>query len=85
MQVSSELLGTAYSFDCQFEALPNIWVSLDVTVNEAYSALQTGLIRNKPITKIKMFAITADTSSVSFVYDVVASKQGNFPWTLQTN
>ena len=83
--ITSEQLGTIYSFDCQFEALPNIWVSLDVTIQEAMECIKTGLLRNKPVTKIKMFAITTEGGSVSFVYDVVASKQGNFPWTLSAS
>lgn len=74
-----------YEFDFQFTDVPNFWVRADVTIQEAFVVLQTGLLRNKPVSKIKMFAITDTAGSVSFVYDVIASKTGAFPWTLQSN
>lgn len=85
MQISSVQSGKVYSFDCQFEALPNLWVALDVTVQEAMDCIKTGLLRNKPVTRIKMFSIGDLGDSVSFVYDIVASKTGAFPWALLAN
>lgn len=83
MTISKEHLGTVYEFDFQFTDLPGIWLRTDVTVAEAFSCIQTGLLKNKPVSKVQMFAIkTDDGSSVSFTYDIVAAKQGNFPWTL---
>lgn len=82
MNLSSQHLGTVYSFDCQFEALPDIWVSLDVTIEAALECIKTGLLHNKPVTRVKLFSISSDGDSVSFVYDIVQSKTGGFPWSL---
>lgn len=71
-----------YEFDFQFTDVPGFWVRADVKVEEAFATLQTGLLRNRPVSKIKMFAITDTAGSVSFVYDVIASKTGAFPWSL---
>ena len=85
MQLSPELGLTVYSYDFQFTDMPGFWLSTDVTIAEAFEVLKTGLLRNKPISKVKMFAISADDQSVSFVYDVIASKTGAFPWTLSAS
>lgn len=82
--ITSEQLGTVYEFDFQFTDVPNFWLRTDVTIEESFNVLKTGLLRNKPVSKIKMFAINSDGSSVSFVYDVIASKTGAFPWSLST-
>ena len=79
-----EQLAIKYSFDFQFVDKPNLWLSTDVTILEAFDVIRTGLFRNHPVAKIQMFAINADDTSVSFVYDVVGAKQGNFPWSLQS-
>ena len=83
--ISQELGSTVYSFECQFEALPNLWVSLDVTVEQALDAIKTGLLHNKVVTKIKLFVInTPDSDTIGFIYDVVAAKQGNNPWSIHS-
>ena len=82
-QPTNEQLSIKYSFDFQFVDKPNLWLSTDVTILEAFESIKTGLLRNHPILKIQMFTINADDTSVSFVYDVVGAKQGNFPWSLQ--
>lgn len=83
--ISEELGSLAYSFDFQFADKPGLWLSSDVTVNQALDVLKTGLLKNHAVSKVKMFAINDGAKSVSFVYDVTAAKQGNFPWTLQNN
>ena len=62
--------------------MPNLWLSTDVTIQEALDCIKTGLLHNQPVIKIKMFSINSDGTSISFVYDVNAAKQGNFPWSL---
>lgn len=81
--IPSELLGTVYEYDFQFTDIPGFWLRTDVTIQESFDVLKTGLLRNRPVSKIKMFAINSDGSSVSFVYDVIASKTGAFPCTLR--
>jgi hypothetical protein len=83
--ISQELLGTVYSFECQFEALPSLWVSLDVTVEQALETIKTGLLHNKVVTKIKLFVINVESDSIGFIYDVVAAKTGNNPWSITTS
>jgi len=82
MQISSEALGKVYEYDFQFTDIPGMWLRTDVTIQESMEVLKTGLLRNRPVSKIKMFAINGDGDSVSFVYDVIASKTGAFPWSL---
>ena len=74
-------ISTIYEFEFQFPD-SNIWYKTDLQVSEALEVIKTGLLTNKPITKIKLFAITEDTSSMCFIYDVAAAKQGNQPWSL---
>ena len=83
--LSPELLGTVYSFDFQFVDVPNMWLSTDVTVEESLNAIKTGLLNNRPISKIKLFAISSGSDSICFIYDVVAAKQGNQPWSIQSS
>ena len=83
--VSQDNLNTIYEFDLQFTDVPNFWLRTDVKISEAFDVLKTGLLRNRPISKIKMFAINADGQSVSFVYDVICSKTGAFPWSLSAS
>ena len=80
-------LNITYELDFQYDTTPLVWTSLDVTVIEALDTLKTGLLNNKPVAKIKLFAIV-DTDiipnvSMEFVYDVRAAKQGNIPWSLE--
>lgn len=82
MNLSPEHLGMVYEFDFQFADIPNIWLRTDVTVEEAFECLKTGLLNNRVVTRIKAFAITNSPTSVSFVYDINAAKSGSFPWTL---
>jgi hypothetical protein len=71
-----------YEFDFQFTDIPDMWLRADVTVTEALECIKTGLLKNRAVSRIKLFAINGDTCGVSFVYDVVAAKQGNNPWSL---
>lgn len=80
--LSPEHLGMVYSYDFQFVSIPDMWLQTDVTIQEAFDVIKTGLLKNQPVSKIKMFAITESETSVAFVYDVVGAKQGNFPWSL---
>jgi len=83
--ISQELLGTIYKFEFQFVDVPDLWLTIDISVGDSLEAIKTGLVKNRPISKIKLFAINTDDDSIAFVYDVVAAKQGNTPWTLQLN
>jgi hypothetical protein len=85
MMPSQELLGTVYKFEFQFVDVPDLWLTIDISVGDSLEAIKTGLVKNRPISKIKLFAINTDDDSIAFVYDVVAAKQGNTPWTLQLN
>ena len=79
--VSNELKSVVYEFEFQYTDNPR-WLRSDVSVGAAFAAMQTGLLSNKPISRIKLFTISEGTSSVSFIYDIVAAKQGNSPWSL---
>lgn len=72
-----------YELDFQYDSSPPVWTSADVTVTEALDTLKTGLLNNKPVAKIKLFAIFNTEISIEFVYDVRAAKQGNIPWSLE--
>ena len=71
-----------YEFEFQFTDIPNMWLRADVSVAQSLECIKTGLLKNRAVSKIKMFAITEGSNSVSFVYDIIASKSGNFPWSL---
>lgn len=71
-----------YEFEFKYESLPNIWLRTDVTVEEALHCIKTGLLRNEPVSQVKLFAITEGSESVSFVYDIINAKKGNSPWSL---
>lgn len=72
-----------YELDFQYDETNLVWSALDVTVSEALDTLKTGLLRNKPVAKIKLFAIFDTDNSVEFVYDVRAAKTGNIPWSIE--
>jgi hypothetical protein len=80
--VSLELLGLVYEFEFQFTDKPGLWVRTDVKVAEALECIKTGLLKNTPVARVKMFAISEGSLSVSFVYDIGAAKSGNNPWIL---
>ena len=71
-----------YEFDFKFVEMPDMWLRTDVTVLEALECIKTGLLKNKAVSQIKLFAISGEECSISFVYDVVAAKQGNNPWSI---
>ena len=73
----------SYELDYQYDATHPVWATADVTVTEALDTLKTGLLHNKPVAKIKLFAIFNTETSIEFVYDVRAAKQGNIPWSLE--
>lgn len=69
-----------YEFEFQFPEI-QIWVKTDVSVQEAFDCITTGLLRNKPVAKIKLFAINEEGTSHSFTYDIIAAKSGaGNPW-----
>lgn len=69
-----------YEFEFQFPEI-SIWVKTDVSVQEAFDCITTGLLRNKPVAKIRLFSINEDGTSHSFVYDIIAAKSGSgSPW-----
>jgi hypothetical protein len=72
-----------YELDYQYDTSSPIWATKDVTVLEALDILKTGLLNNKPVAKIKLFAIFDTKVSIEFVYDIRAAKQGSIPWSLQ--
>ena len=70
---------------CEFEFTQESstrFLRTDITIQQALDAINTGLLDNKPIGKIKLFAISEDDDSISFIYDVAAAKSGNNPWSL---
>jgi len=71
-----------YEFDFQFVDIPNMWLRCDIKTSQALETIRTGLLNNRAVSKIKLFAITGPEHTVCFVYDIVAAKQGNFPWTI---
>tara|TARA_R110000868_G_scaffold65453_3_gene195789 strand:+ start:296 stop:562 length:267 start_codon:yes stop_codon:yes gene_type:complete len=77
-------LNSQYEFDFQFVDISDMWLRTDVTVFEALECIKSGLLRNRAVSKIKLFAINidGDEGSASFVYDVIAAKQGNNPWSI---
>ena len=76
-----------YELDYQLDTSANvsspIWLSKDITVLEALDILKTGLLDNKPVAKIKLFAIFDTEISIEFIYDVRAAKQGSIPWLIE--
>lgn len=74
-----------YEFEFQFTSSIGIWVKADVDCLEAFEAIKTGLLRNHPVSLIKLFTISEDTTTVAFIYDVTAAKQGNTPWTISAS
>ena len=71
-----------YEFECIFTALPDVWVRLDVSTIDALMCLRTGLLNNQQVNKVKVFAITSDTESISFVYDILAANTASAnPWS----
>ena len=71
-----------YEFEFQFESKPDVWFKTDVKTSEALACINTGLLKNMAVSRIKLFAITDPTCSVGFIYDVIKAKQGNNPWSL---
>lgn len=70
-----------YEFEFLYTDNP-LWVRADISVATAYNTVLTGLLFNKAVSKIKLFAISEGEDSVSFVYDIAAAKSGNQPWSL---
>ena len=74
-------LNTIYEIEFQVPS-DSRWYKTDISVAESLEVIKTGLLSNKPVSKIKLFAITEGDSSANFIYDVVAAKQGSQPWSL---
>jgi hypothetical protein len=80
--ITQDIMNIQYEFDFQFADIPTMWLRTDVSVVQALDCIKTGLLDNRAVSKIKLFAISEGDNTVSFVYDVVAAKQGNNPWSL---
>ena len=70
-----------YEFEFQYTDNP-LWVRADISIATAHKTILTGLLLNKAVSKVKLFTITEGEESVAFIYDVVAAKSGNQPWSL---
>lgn len=81
-QTISPELDLIYEFEFQFESKPEVWFKTDVKMTEALACINTGLLKNMAVARIKLFVITEATCSVALVYDVIKAKQGNNPWSL---
>lgn len=71
-----------FEFEFEFTSNPNLFVRADVSVREAFESLTTGLLKNSPVSRVKLMTVAEGNSSVYFTYDVNAAKKGNSPWSL---
>ena len=71
-----------FEFEFEFTSNPNLFVRADVSVKEAFESLTTGLLKNCPVSRVKLLTVAEGNSSVYFTYDVNAAKKGNQPWSL---
>ena len=78
--MTPDSLAQKYSLEFQFTG-NSIWVSTDVSVEEALECFKTGLLRNQPVQRVKLFSVGED-DTVHFIYDIVAAKTGAQPWGL---
>ena len=74
--------GIVFEFEFEFTSNPNLFVRADVSVKEAFESLTTGLLKNSPVSRVKLMTVAEGNSSVYFTYDVNAAKKGNSPWSL---
>lgn len=71
-----------YEFEFEFTSSTGIFVRTDATVKEAFECLRTGLLRNAPVSRVKLFTVAGGNDIVAFTYDVNAAQKGNPPWSL---
>lgn len=71
-----------FELEFQFQDTPHVWLKVDQPLSTHLAALKTGLLFNKPITKVRLFEVTDSGQSVSMIYDVQAAKSGGQPWSL---
>ena len=71
-----------FEFEFEFTSNPNLFVRADVSVIEAFVAITTGLLKNCPVSRVKLLTVSEGNSSVYFTYDVNAAQKGNKPWSL---
>ena len=71
-----------FEFEFEFTATPNLFVRTDATVSQAFDCIKTGLFKNAPVSRIKLFTVSEGKSVVAFTYDVNAAQKGNSPWSL---
>ena len=57
----------------------------NVTIPQSLEVLKTGLLDNKPVSKVRLFSIEQDGLSVTFIYDIQAAKSGSQPWSIESN
>jgi hypothetical protein len=73
-----------FELEFQFQDAPGIWLKSDQPLLVHLETLKTGLLFNKPITKMKLFEVADNNLTTSMVYDVAAAKSGGQPWALST-
>jgi hypothetical protein len=70
-----------FEFEFQFVDTPNVWLKVSIPLAQHLEAIKTGLLFNKPISKVKLFEVTDEESDIGFIYDVQAAKSGGQPWS----
>lgn len=74
-----------HEFEFQLSSMPGVWLKTDVTTTQSLSAIKTGLLHNQSLSKIKLFTVSDDDTTISYIYDVLAAKQGIQAWSTQTD
>lgn len=72
-----------HEFEFQLTTLPGVWLKTDISTSQSLQAIKSGLLHNQSLSKIRLFTISDDDTTIHYVYDVVAAKQGNNPWSTQ--
>jgi hypothetical protein len=73
-----------FELEFQLQDTPNVWLKSDQPLSVHLETLKTGLLFNKPITKVKLFEVTDNNLVTCMIYDVNAAKSGGQPWSLST-
>jgi hypothetical protein len=71
-----------YEFEFEFTAHPGLFVRTDASILQAFSCIKTGLFKNAPVSRVKLFTVEEGKQVVAFTYDVNAAQKGNPPWSL---
>ena len=74
-----------HEFEFQLSSMPGVWLKSDVTTAQSLSAIKTGLLHNQSLSKIKLFTVSDDDTTISYIYDVTLAKQGIQAWSTQTD